>query len=112
MFGLSATEIIVILVVALLVFGPKRLPGIARRLGRTLGEFRKAAQELKDGFESDLMKASPGNPASGTVPSADKETSPAAAGESAVSAVVEEAGETAAAPASQGSSDAAPGGEA
>ena len=74
MFGLSATEIVVILMVALLVFGPKRLPAIARRLGRTLGEFRKAADELKDGFASDLMKTTPENPSSGSAAASGKET--------------------------------------
>ncbi len=81
MFGLSATEIVVILVVALLVFGPTRLPGIARRLGRTLGEFRRAAQDLKDGFAGDLMNASPGSPAAH--PASEDKGSPAQSSASA-----------------------------
>lgn len=56
MFGLSGTEIAVILLIALIVFGPKQLPKLAHRLGRTLRELRQASQELKSGLESDLMR--------------------------------------------------------
>ncbi|HKK52624.1 MAG TPA: twin-arginine translocase TatA/TatE family subunit, partial [Myxococcota bacterium] len=43
MFGIGVTELGIILVVALLVFGPKRLPELARTLGRGMGEFRRAS---------------------------------------------------------------------
>jgi TatA/E family protein of Tat protein translocase len=46
-FGLGVTEILLILVVALLVLGPKRLPEAARSLGRGLAEFRRASGELR-----------------------------------------------------------------
>lgn len=59
MFGLSATEIFAILIVALLVFGPKQLPKLANRLGKTLRELRQASQEIKAGFEGDLMRDEP-----------------------------------------------------
>ena len=48
MFGIGTTELLVILVVALLVMGPKRLPELARSLGRSLAEFRKATSEFTD----------------------------------------------------------------
>lgn len=51
MFGVGMQEIIVILVVALLVIGPKRLPDLARALGRAIGEFRHAADDLKEDLD-------------------------------------------------------------
>jgi sec-independent protein translocase protein TatB len=47
-FGLGFTEIIVILVLVLLVFGPARLPEIARGLGKGLREIRRATRELEN----------------------------------------------------------------
>jgi TatA/E family protein of Tat protein translocase len=50
-FGIGAQELIVILVVALVVFGPKRLPELARSLGKGLAEFRRASSELRGSFQ-------------------------------------------------------------
>jgi len=47
MFGIGFQELLIILVVALLVFGPKRLPELARSLGRGVAEFRRASSELR-----------------------------------------------------------------
>ena len=48
MFGIGAPELVIILVVALVVLGPKRLPELARGLGRTLGEFRRATSGITE----------------------------------------------------------------
>ena len=47
MFGLGVPELIFIMVLALLIFGPKRLPEIGRTLGRGMSEFRRASNDLK-----------------------------------------------------------------
>jgi TatA/E family protein of Tat protein translocase len=55
MFGsLGVPEILFLMVLALLIFGPKRLPEIGRTLGRGLSEFRRASSELKRSFESEV----------------------------------------------------------
>jgi sec-independent protein translocase protein TatB len=50
MFGIGGPELLLILAVALIVLGPKKLPELARALGKGLGEFRRATDELKDEF--------------------------------------------------------------
>jgi sec-independent protein translocase protein TatB len=48
MFGIGVPELLVILVVALIVLGPKRLPEVAKGLGRALAEFRKATSGISE----------------------------------------------------------------
>lgn len=52
MFGIGFPELLVILVVALIVLGPKRIPDVARSLGRGLAEFRRATGEITDEFRT------------------------------------------------------------
>lgn len=57
-------ELIVILLVALIVFGPRKLPELGKSLGAGLREFRKSTQGLKDELESSLKEsATPPGPA-------------------------------------------------
>ena len=55
MFNIGPAEMIVILVIALIVFGPKRLPEIGRTVGKSLREFRRATQDIRDEFEGSLQ---------------------------------------------------------
>ncbi len=54
MFDVSGTEFLIILLVALVVFGPKRLPELARRIGDWTREVRKTAVELRRGLEQEV----------------------------------------------------------
>lgn len=61
MFGIGPMELVVIVVVALLIFGPQRLPELARTLGKGLAEVRRASNDLRhtlalDELQNDLRK--------------------------------------------------------
>jgi Tat protein translocase TatB subunit len=47
MFGIGITELLLILIVALIVLGPEKLPDLAKALGRAYSEFKRAGEELK-----------------------------------------------------------------
>ena len=52
MFGLGPTELIIIIVVALLVFGPTRLPKIGKMLGESMGNYKKFKDSTNDPADS------------------------------------------------------------
>lgn len=54
MFGMGGGEILVIFLLALLLFGPRKLPEIGRALGKTMAEFRKATQEFRVSLEREV----------------------------------------------------------
>ena len=51
---LGMPELIVIFVIALLVFGPRKLPELGRSLGKSLGEFKRASNELRSTLEEEV----------------------------------------------------------
>ena len=53
MFGIGMPELILILAIALIVIGPKKLPDLAKSLGRAMREFRKATNEFKETLQID-----------------------------------------------------------
>ena len=56
MFGLGMGELLVIFVIALIVFGPKKLPEIGRSVGRAMIEFKKASQEFQDSMREEMKE--------------------------------------------------------
>lgn len=53
MFGIGMPELLLILAVALIVIGPKKLPDLAKSLGKAMGEFKRATNDLKQSIEKD-----------------------------------------------------------
>jgi len=72
MFGIGMPELLLILAVALIVLGPKKLPDLARALGKGLSEFRRATDEIKDEFKQ--MEQDVEDPAPGTVAKSEPST--------------------------------------
>ncbi len=73
MFGIGIQELAIICVVALLVFGPKRLPEVARSLGKGLSEFRQASSDLRQSFSLDADPPPPTPPADAADPRTSEE---------------------------------------
>ena len=83
---MSFADTVVLFVLALLLFGPKKLPGIARQIGKALNEFKRASNEFKAQIESEIsqldldnsrqtilppVRQPEGSVASGSLPSAE-----------------------------------------
>jgi sec-independent protein translocase protein TatB len=63
MFGLGFGEIMIILVLALLLLGPQRLPDAAKQIGKAMRDFRKATDDVKQQFESAVYEDERAKPA-------------------------------------------------
>jgi len=59
MFGLGFSEIVVILVVALLVLGPRKLPDVARQVGKAMRDLRRAASDFQTTLDEETRPSSP-----------------------------------------------------
>jgi sec-independent protein translocase protein TatB len=95
MFGIGSTELIVILIVALIVIGPAKLPEMAKALGKALGEFRRVSTDVKRTIDQKARteqakkelfpetaaaeaQAKPAEAAAGEAPASEKPAAPAA----------------------------------
>jgi sec-independent protein translocase protein TatA len=76
-FGIQPIHIVIIVVVALLIFGPKRLPEMGRSIGKALNEFRNGTREVTDSLRAEVNAS--GDSANTNNPAALKTASPAPA---------------------------------
>jgi len=53
MFNIGLPELLIIVAIALIVFGPNKLPELARAFGKAMREFKKATEEVKESFEAE-----------------------------------------------------------
>lgn len=111
MFGIGSTELLVILLVALVVLGPKSLSGVSRSLGKALGEFRRVSTDFQRTLNAEVAReeeeekqrssadnnTTPPQAAAGTGTQAGSTSATAAAGKPATETL-----ETTATPAGQG----------
>jgi len=56
MFGIGVPELILILIIGLVVFGPGKLPDVGKALGRSLNEFKRATSEVQQAAEAPAPK--------------------------------------------------------
>jgi sec-independent protein translocase protein TatA len=66
LLGLSGTELLVVMVVILVLFGAKRIPEFAKGLGKGINEFKKASREVTDAIETESAPVAPKAPPANT----------------------------------------------
>ena len=54
MWNIGMPELVIILVIALIIFGPRKLPELGRSLGKSIGEFKKASNELRNTLDEEI----------------------------------------------------------
>ncbi|TMD29745.1 MAG: twin-arginine translocase TatA/TatE family subunit [Chloroflexi bacterium] len=69
-FGIGPVELIIVLVIALLVLGPGKLPDVGAALGKSIREFRKAASDVQEATSLEQAPRAPVAPAAPTTPAA------------------------------------------
>lgn len=67
MGNLGPTELLIILAIALIVFGPKKLPEFGRGIGQAMKEFKNAQNELVDSVHAEMNREEPAKPATTAV---------------------------------------------
>ena len=72
MFGLGPPELILILVIALVLFGPGKLPDLGSALGKGIKEFRKSVSEASDAIQEEPANTAPAEKPVAKLPSADE----------------------------------------
>jgi sec-independent protein translocase protein TatA len=92
--GMGMVEILIIVAVALLIFGPKQLPKLGRALGKTVSSFREGMGKKKDEGKTETAKAAEALPEGSQAPRRKKRVKSAAAAATAETAAAQEAPKT------------------
>lgn len=90
MGSLGFPELVVIFVIALIIFGPRKLPEIGKSLGKSLAEFKRASNELRNTLEEEIRLEEQRSPAEASKVSAQATTTPSSAEQSAPSRKIDQ----------------------